>query len=730
MAVTLASLAAWVRGRPDAAEPPPGPRWRTELRAFLELFVLCGFAITQPVLDVAGRSPEFFLFNQAGPGEILLLAAAVTLLPALAGWLAEVLVGLVGRRPRRLLHLVMVTGLLTVIAIEVAKKLLPLRGGRLALLALAVGLAATWLLATRPALQLWLRYLSPAPVVFVLVFALMSPAARLVQPQDGAPAAASPGAAGAGNAPPVVMLIFDEFPTTALLDRRGQIDKRMYPNFARLAGDATWYRNATAVNGYTPFAVPAILTGRYPAREIAPIYTQHPGNLFTLLGRTHTLKVDETVTRLCPPRLCPTTAANASRDPGFGGLAKDTAEIWTRIALPYDSQPDPDAQFAEETADADPATPAPKPGQRLAPNFLLTREQGNRNQPTRFTTFLEGMQQGERPTFHFLHLMLPHTPWRHLPTGTRYPVPATSFGRANSTTWGDQPWPVALSHQRFLLQLAYTDRLIGQLIDRLERQGLYDDALVVVTADHGMSFQPGKHTRAPAEGTAHETAWVPTFVKRPGQAAGEVSDRNVEVIDLVPTIADILGVPLTWEPDGISALGQRQRGPEKSFYIRPGRAHRITLDGPANLALALQGTTDRVLRPQDGRIGLYRIGRHGALVGTPTSAARVGGRSALQVEVTSPTGFEALDPASGTLPALLTGRVEGRPAPGTAVAVAVNGTIGGVSEVFPDARDDDKPGIAALVPDFLFRKGANRVELFEVGTAGGAPVLHPIRWRT
>jgi hypothetical protein len=60
----------------------------------------------------------------------------------------------------------------------------------------------------------------------------------------------------------------------------------------------------------------------------------------------------------------------------------------------------------------------------------------------------------------------------------------------------------------------------------------------------------------------------------------------------------------------------------------------------------------------------------------------------------------------------------------------VNGTIGGVSEVFPDARDDDKPGIAAMVPDFLFRKGANRVELFEVGTAGGATVLHPIRWHT
>jgi hypothetical protein len=725
----VASLAAWVKDRRNGAGAPtrPAARPRAELRAFLELFVLCGFAITQPVLDVTGRSPEFFLFNQASRGDILLLAAAVAFLPALAAWVGELLVGLLGRGPRRAAHLALVAGLLTVIAVEVAKKLIPVRGGRLAALALVAGLVATWLLATRPTLQLWLRYLTPAPLVFVLLFALASPASGLVRPTGDGPAPGASGQASGRPTPPVVMLFFDEFPMPSLLDRHGKIDARMYPNFARLAAHATWYRNATAVNGYTPYAVPAMLTGRYPAKAVAPIYTQYPETLFTLLGQSYDLKVSELVTRLCPPRLCPATAATTKRDTGFSVLAKDTAKVWTRIALPYDTQPDPDAQFVEETAEASPDAPAATPG-KLKPGFLLTRKQQSVNQPSRFTEFIDGFKAGARPSFHFVHMMLPHSPWRYLPSGMQYPVPTTSFGRANSTTWGTQPWPVTMSHQRFLLQLAFTDRLIGQMIERLKKVGLYDEALIVVTADHGISFTPGQHTRAPASGTAHETAWVPMFIKQPRQTAGKVTDRNWEHVDLVPTVADALGIKVPWRVDGISALGSQARtGTQKAFYVRPGTANRIMLDGPSNLALALRGVTDRLLRPQDGPIGLYEIGRYGRLVGKSAAAVGVTTPSPLQATISKPTNLHTIDPASGKVPALVTGRLVGSTtgrAP--AIAVAVNGTIGGVSEVF---RNGEVPSFAAMVPDFLFRQGGNRIELFEVDPSGGATRLRPLRWR-
>ena len=68
-----------------AAEPasvgdPGGPsRAKTEFRCFLELFALCGFVVAQPLFDVAGRSPDFFLFRRAGAADILVLGMPIWL---------------------------------------------------------------------------------------------------------------------------------------------------------------------------------------------------------------------------------------------------------------------------------------------------------------------------------------------------------------------------------------------------------------------------------------------------------------------------------------------------------------------------------------------------------------------------------------------------------------------------------------------------------------------------
>ena len=106
-----------------------------------ELFALTGLVIAQPVLDVTGRSPDMFLFRRADRLDILLLVAAVTVLPALAIWVVEV-AGRAGqrRRVRRHLHLAAITGLFVLLAVEVVKATTGLRGPRLAAVASAAGL--------------------------------------------------------------------------------------------------------------------------------------------------------------------------------------------------------------------------------------------------------------------------------------------------------------------------------------------------------------------------------------------------------------------------------------------------------------------------------------------------------------------------------------------------------------------------------------------------------------
>ena len=62
--------------------------------------------------------------------------------------------------------------------------------------------------------------------------------------------------------------------------------------------------------------------------------------------------------------------------------------------------------------------------------------------------------------------------------------------------WTDNQSAVNQYWQRHLLQLGFTDRLLGRLVTRLRRAGLYDRSLLVVTADHGASFRPGDNRRS------------------------------------------------------------------------------------------------------------------------------------------------------------------------------------------------------------------------------------------
>ena len=51
--------------------------------------------------------------------------------------------------------------------------------------------------------------------------------------------------------PPIVMIVFDEFPTSSLLNAKSEIDEMAYPNIASLSKTSTWYRNASTVSSET-----------------------------------------------------------------------------------------------------------------------------------------------------------------------------------------------------------------------------------------------------------------------------------------------------------------------------------------------------------------------------------------------------------------------------------------------------------------------------------------------
>jgi hypothetical protein len=710
-----------------------------ELWLFLDLFALAGFVIAQPLLDVLGRSPDFLLFRQADAKDIVLLAIAITMVPPVALWALEVVAGLPGRRVRQVAHLILVGALLGLLGLEVAKKATPLRGPALQAVGVLIGLGGALLYARRPVVRMWLRFLYPAPVVFVLVFLLLSPTADLLKPTR-APAAALPAGALAGAKDgPIVILLMDEFPLLSLLDQKGQIDKRLYPNLARLAGESSWYRNASTTIGMTGWALPSILTGRYPAEDRLPIESQYPDNLFTLLGGSYHYKmhVFEGMSQLCPPSLCPDAkptggqelGAAANGQGGFRGVLRDSEGLWGQIVSSHDSSQDPTATLEEETVD-----PAAGPNPSVDPAKRAEIVQGYKR-GINFQRFISSIRRPRDPSeraLYFVHVLMPHQPWKYLPSGLRYTERTLGEGRfAKAGRWVSEPWPVESIHQRHLLQTAIADHMVGDLVKRLRDVGLYDRSLLVVTADHGMAFKPGESGRASVtNATAPDVLWVPLFIKLPGQRTAATNDVNYEHVDLVPTIAELKGLRVPWKMEGVSwadpsGVNKRPRT-QKFFDPRPGL--RRTFEGPANQAIVLQGLTDRLLRPQDSYMGWFKFGPHADLVGRRVSDFTVttGGGTA---RVLGLDEYRHVDPSSGTVPAEVGGQLIST-APGIPqrppVVAAVNGVIGGVSETFASPGDTPPTWFTAMVPDTLMHPGDNKLELFLLDTSGGQQRLHPL----
>jgi hypothetical protein len=708
-----------------------GPSIRRErLWAFFELFALVGFVIAQPTLDVLGKAPDFFLFRQAGRGTILVLVLAVTVLPALGLWLAELVAGLAGDRVRRFVHVAMVAGLLAVLALEVGKNLTSVRGPALVAIGVAGGLAGGLLYANWSGLKLWLRYLAPAPLVFALVFLLVSPVSKLVLPQTGGTVDANAPGVRIKPVHPVVMLLLDEFPLTSLLDSKGRIDPRLYPNFAKLAGQSTWYRNATAVSGLTQWAVPATLSGRYPSKaeaEASPTAAQYPDNLFTLLGRSYPIEQFQVVTQLCPADVCKATKDSGPSGAGLKTTLRDSARVFKRIVWPRDVDENPTGAWLSADPEAE-AKPAVKPG-----DSPVLKEIERGNEPRQWYNFVRSMEGSDQPTFYFMHMLLPHQPWHYLPDGRKY----TDRGDGrNSNGWTTEPWPPRMTRQRHLMQVGETDRLIGQVVRRLQEQGMYDKTLFVVTADHGMSFKPGEFGRRVADaGNVDQVLWVPLFIKAPGQSEGQTTDRNWEHVDLVPTIADMLGIKVPWEMDGVSQAGPEEprTRTDKWFFSKPGV--RQVFPGPENQAKALHGVTDEMIKAADGYEGWFQFGPHGDLVGRRAGQVGIEQAGAGSAKVERLSDYAKVDPGSGLVPAQVAGQVSlaagvpSRPA----VAVAVNGVIAGVSETFREKRDAEgsepvgpPDKFSAITLDTLYRKGANRLELYVIDDSGGKVRLRPL----
>jgi arylsulfatase A-like enzyme len=90
-------------------------------------------------------------------------------------------------------------------------------------------------------------------------------------------------------------------------------------------------------------------------------------------------------------------------------------------------------------------------------------------------------------------------------------------------------------------EVRYVDEQVGRLVESLRKQGLYDDALIVFTSDHGEEFWDHDHFEH-GHTLYNELVLVPLLLKLPGSPGHRTIDTRVTTQAVMPTILDLCAV--------------------------------------------------------------------------------------------------------------------------------------------------------------------------------------------
>lgn len=623
-------------------------------------FALGAVAITQPVVDLYGKNLTVFSASKVGALEIVIfLALLIAAVPAVL-LLVDAVASRFGRVVHEAVHLVLVWPLLYLISLLVCRTAGVSADAVVYPLCAVTASAGLWLYASRPALRTWVSWLSLVSVLSAGTFVVQAwPLFRSQEPPLADVALANPDV-------PVFFVILDEMPLYPILRTDGNVNGTRFPAFARLQSEGTWYRDTVAVSNFTHEALPAILASEFSHANAIPAVGEYPRNLFTLLGGAVDVDATEPVTSLCPRSVCP-AAAEASGGVDFARLRDflfDAATVYALRVLP------------ESTREQLPDTAKGWAG--------FVDVEGRMAETSGTYAQLDAIVEGARrlaspggPTVSFVHALVPHFPWFITPNGQRA-TRVTEVGR-NSAVVTD----ARFTYQRMLYQTMAVDAALGEAFARLDAVGLWDDALVVVAADHGVSFEPGQDQRNsdlsdPAQ--IDDLYRVPLFIKYPGQSRGEVSDCAVTNMDIVPTVAGVLGVETSWEFDGASLADGRC--PERTVRtVRSAQGGTLDLtEGFSAVHRRVDFYDTLVAANGDGR-SIAAVGRSAPLIGRPIEADRTADPGIIW-SIEFPDLYRNISLAPGEdSPAIFTGGLVGDFADGDEMIVVVNGVAAGVMAV-------------------------------------------------
>jgi hypothetical protein len=635
---------------------------RRRATAYLSLTTI---AIAQPLLQMYGDNIAIFTSANYEGAIVVWFALAILLLPPTAMIFFDVVATRLFPRHNNAIHLVLVfVGawvLISMIFRTITFGQWPLD----ILLTATVAIGVTALYHRLTLLKSWLSLLSPVSVV-VLGFFVLSASSVITPPAAGVveinrdDVASLVDRTTPSKDVSVLWITLDEAPLFALLNTQGEINANRFPGFAELAQSSTWYRNALATSQMTIDAVPAMLTGKWPRTGVGPVLANHPNNLFTLMNGHLAMDGHEVATALCPRAVCSTVSVSGGNhiaDPSsvvessttpieeenIQGAAtnrtkwsvffRDASVVLGHKVLPAglrEKLPPIDegwggfgaikvVESIDNETDVSTSESVTLTTENLEQAKSTTVRQWQTGGPMSQVSVVEDVitraSRADRPTLHFAHVLLPHRPWMLAPDMRRSRVLPTD--KVNSTVLDR----ARDEYQALLFQYAATDSIIKNMLSTMKKSANWNRTIIIVTADHGITFTPGAPKRTVTSSTSVEILEdlyrVPMFIKYPDQMQGIVSDCPASSIDLLATVISATGVDAGWETDGTDLFSSCPERPLRKLVWRGGSTvSRSTFSAAVERARYY----DKWVSADGTMVDILRVGAHGALVGTDVSA--------------------------------------------------------------------------------------------------------------
>ncbi|MEI6123990.1 MAG: sulfatase-like hydrolase/transferase [Bacteroidota bacterium] len=663
----------------------------------LHLIVLWSFVFAQPLYDLLGRYADFFVAHRTTPYIIIKLVIFVSILSPLVLVIIEFIAGIVGIRFRRIIHLFFIGILAALIILPPLNRMGGMPTEAIVGTMLVFGSVFVFIYSNWKIVRSFLTIISLAVLIFPIIFLFFTPVKSLVFQKK----TAIPIIAEIRNIVPITFIIFDELNTMALLNGKGEIDSVRYPNFAALARESCWFPNAIGPSTETISSVPAILTGQMPLNcdKKLTTYSDHADNIFTLLAGQYYMNVYEAQTSLCPNEY------NArSGKIQITSFESDILVIYRTIFYPG---------LLKKSSDYF--------GGRWKGFKMSDSNETDEISSVWYSrkleakTFISGILEDVKNQLNFMHIELPHVPYEYLSSGKTYnkttvlPEGITSEDEG----WTNSKDLVEVGYQRYLQQVGYADKILGDVIAQLKKQGIYDKSLIIITADHGVSMQPKMSRREYSETNLQDIFKVPTFLKFPDQTASLICSALVSGLDIVPTIAEVLGISVPYKHDGVSMLSLAAAKRISIDINNMATSGVTTLKLNKIIGFNLLAWQDSVYGSGTPLTLLMRRDSHHALLGKDIIDLNVKTDiSKVLIEIEDNLGqFKNVDLNGNFLPAYVRGHVIGNVTKTKLLlAIVMNGKVWATTSTTQWL--DDPCFFNALLPEAAFRQGNNNLEIY------------------